>query len=113
MSEKVNYVRYVDDYRFFAPDLVTAQRWMNLLTTRLFRDGLMLNTGKTKLYLATKQDDTDIQQSEETPEAVIKKVTMLTGGYNRIARTFIMPTSEKYDVFRSIDINSEIIELTN
>lgn len=113
MSEKINYVRYVDDYRLFAPDLVTAQRWMNLLTTRLFRDGLMLNTGKTKLYLAAKEDDTDTKQSEDTPEAIVKKVTMLTGGYNRIARTFIMPTSEKYDAFRSIDIVSEIKELTS
>jgi Reverse transcriptase (RNA-dependent DNA polymerase) len=36
VSEGVKFARYVDDYRLFAPNLVMAQRWMNLLTTRLF-----------------------------------------------------------------------------
>ncbi len=84
---------------------------MNSLTTRLFRDGLMLNTGKTKLYLARKQEDETEHKPEESPEAVIKKVTMLTGGYNRIARTFFMPSNEKYQVFRTVDVSKEIISL--
>lgn len=109
LSESIRFVRYVDDYRLFAPTLLIAQRWMNLLTTRLFRDGLMLNTGKTKLYLATKsEDDAKSAKPEDTPEAVIRKVTKLTGGYSRIARTFIMPASEKYDAFKSIDVPLEI-----
>lgn len=109
VQENVKFVRYVDDYRFFAPDLLTAQRWMNMLTTRLFRDGLMLNTGKTKIYLATKSEDEQKRERvEESPEEVIKKVSKLTGGYNRISRTFIMPASEKYDIFKGIDIRHEI-----
>lgn len=111
VSEKIRFVRYVDDYRIFAPDLITAQRWMNSLTTRLFRDGLMLNTGKTKLYLARKQEDEAEHKPEESPEAIIKKVTMLTGGYNRIARTFFMPSNEKYQVFRAVDVSKEIKSL--
>lgn len=112
-SEGITFARYVDDYRLFAPNLVSAQRWMNLLTTRLFRDGLMLNTGKTKLYLATKDDGAQSEEGENTAEAVIKKVTMLTGGYNRIARTFIMPSNEKFDVFREIDISGSIEALNS
>ncbi|KQR73735.1 hypothetical protein ASG35_22440 [Burkholderia sp. Leaf177] len=111
IDEGVRFVRYVDDFRIFAPNLVTAQRWMNLLTTRLFRDGLMLNTGKTKLYLSSKNDDALLVPAEDTADSVIKKVTKLTGGYNRIARTFIMPASEKYDAFIGIDINNEIQSL--
>ena len=109
LSEGIRFVRYVDDYRLFAPSLLVAQRWMNLLTTRLFRDGLMLNTGKTKLYLAAKSDE-DVKNArpEDTAEAVIRKVTKLTGGYNRIARTFVMPASEKYNEFKSINIREEI-----
>ncbi|WP_160300413.1 RNA-directed DNA polymerase [Chromobacterium vaccinii] len=109
LSENVIFVRYVDDYRLFAPDLITAQRWMNLLTTRLFRDGLMLNTGKTKLYLAKKEEGQE-DEKKETPEEILKKVTMLTGGYNRIARTFIMPAAEKFDVFKDIPISNIISE---
>jgi len=112
LSENVRFVRYVDDYRFFAPNLITAQRWMNLLTTRLFRDGLMLNTGKTKIRLAKKEADEHTKE-EETAEAVIKSVTMLTGGYSRIARTFIMPANDRYEPFRKISIEKEISELSN
>ncbi|WMY11496.1 RNA-directed DNA polymerase [Paraburkholderia phenoliruptrix] len=104
----VKFVRYVDDFRIFAPDLITAQRWMNLLTTRLFRDGLMLNTGKTKLYLADKDEDAAGASVDETPETIIRKVTKLTGGYNRVARSFIMPASDKYEAFLRIDIPQEI-----
>lgn len=111
LSEGIRFVRYVDDYRIFAPDLITAQRWMNSLTTRLFRDGLMLNTGKTKLYLARKEDEEAQHKPEESPETIIKKVTMLTGGYNRIVRTFFMPSSERYEVFRSVDVTKEIVVL--
>lgn len=114
MSEEVKFVRYVDDYRLFAPDLITAQRWMNLLTNRLFRDGLMLNTGKTKLYLAAKNEElqSGLKDNDE-PETIIRKVTMLTGGYNRIARTFIMPAEAKYDAFAKIDVDAEICTLEN
>lgn len=112
MSENVCFVRYVDDYRLFAPNLLTAQRWMNSLTTRLFRDGLMLNTGKTKLYLAKKEEDGDPpHKQEESPEEVIRKVTMLTGGYNRISRTFVMPSHERYRIFMEIDVAKEINQL--
>jgi hypothetical protein len=113
LAQKVIFSRYVDDYRFFAPDITTAQRWMNLLTTRLFRDGLMLNTGKTKLYLAKKNDEPEQIQPEETPEAIVTKVTKLTGGYNRIVRTFFMPSSEKYAPFLKIDLIKEIANLTS
>lgn len=114
LSEKVKFVRYVDDYRLFAPDLVTAQRWMNKLTTRLFRDGLMLNTGKTKLRLARKEEEETVKGKEEyTAEAVIKSVTKLTGGYSRIPRTFVMPASDKFEPFKNIDIKKEIGELVS
>jgi hypothetical protein len=108
VSQKVRFVRYVDDYRLFAPNLVTAQRWMNCLTTRLFRDGLMLNTGKTKLYLARKDQEEMARPDDDSPDTVIRKITMLTGGYNRISRTFYMPSAEKYGAFQAVDIGKEI-----
>ncbi|WP_411824647.1 RNA-directed DNA polymerase [Leptospira sp. 'Mane'] len=112
MSEGIIYNRYVDDFRLFAPDLITAQKWMNLLTTRLFRDGLMLNTGKTKLK-KIESEKTEIEKEEilsdnEKAEEVLKVVTKLSGGYNRISRKFIMPASEKHKVFSTIDIEKEL-----
>lgn len=113
MSEGVRFIRYVDDYRIFAPSLVIAQRWMNLLTARLFRDGLMLNTSKTKIYLAQKSEEKKSDgEDEERAEVVIRKVNALTGGYSRIVRTFLMPAEEKFEAFRKIDIRKELNELS-
>ncbi|WP_165782541.1 RNA-directed DNA polymerase [Leptospira meyeri] len=112
VSEGVIFTRYVDDFRLFCPDLITAQKWMNQLTTRLFRDGLMLNTGKTKLK---KIEDIEVSEAKESalpetekPEEVLKVITKLSGGYNRISRKFIMPSNEKHASFKNIEIDKEI-----
>jgi hypothetical protein len=113
VSESINFIRYVDDFRIFAPDLATAHKWMNKLTNRLFRDGLMLNTGKTNLYLAKKniEDQEDGKPIGEA-EAVIKIVTKLTGGYSRIVKKFMMPATDKLDPFKKIDLGKEIQTLS-
>jgi len=108
VSEGVIFTRYVDDYRLFAPSLLKAQEWMNKLTTRLFRDGLMLNTGKTQI----RKVDAVVEESDhllpEGAETVLKSITKLTGGYNRIARKFIMPAAEKHAAFSDIAIEVEL-----
>lgn len=117
VSENIIFTRYVDDYRLFAPDLMTAQKWMNKLTNRLFRDGLMLNTGKTNLKEAVQEvEESEQQQHEETretAETVLKVIRRLTGGYNRIVRHFIMPAEEKHGQFMTIDIDGELQILSN
>lgn len=109
ISQGIVFTRYVDDYRLFAPSLLIAQEWMNKLTTRLFRDGLMLNTGKTQIRKV--EQETDTEQDEialDEPEKVLKVITKLTGGYNRIARKFIMPAAQKHAAFSEIDIDKEL-----
>lgn len=109
IHEKIEFTRYVDDYRLFAPDLLIAQAWMNKLTARLFRDGLMLNTGKTqvrKIDLTEKCELND--KKEEKADTVLKVINKLAGGYNRVARKFLMPAHDKYKHFYNIDLDSEI-----
>lgn len=82
---------------------------MNKLTTRLFRDGLMLNTGKTQIkstHVENRNDDEEKQ--DEHAEAVLKSITKLTGGYNRIARRFIMPAAGKHEAFTKINLEEEM-----
>jgi len=110
VSEGIKYVRYVDDYRIFSPDIVTAQKWMNKLTTRLFREGLMLNTGKTRIVLAHKEEGEAVIHSDEA-EVVVKMITKLTGGYNKIPKKFYMPSSDKYDAFLKINIDNEMAQM--
>lgn len=110
MAEGIVFTRYVDDYQLFAPNLLAAQEWMNKLTTRLFRDGLMLNTGKTQLKKTApiKEDESETVKEEDSAEAVLKVITKLTGGYNRIVRKFIMPAEDKHKSFLDIDLSSEL-----
>lgn len=118
ISEKIIFTRYVDDYRFFAPSLIVAQEWMNKLTTRLFRDGLMLNTGKTQIKIAindSHDDEVEVgeERGDEHAEAVLKTITKLTGGYNRIARRFVMPAAEKHEAFFMINLEEELSLLSS
>lgn len=115
-AEGILFTRYVDDYRLFAPNLLVAQEWMNKLTTRLFRDGLMLNTGKTQISKAKKdneEESEEIVEQEEPAETVLKAITKLTGGYNRIARRFVMPAEDKHEPFLQINLDAELKLLEN
>ena len=59
ISHDVDYVRYVDDFRFFAPDATTAQLWLYLLIDRLAGEGLTLNGAKTRfLEVGEEQEPT-------------------------------------------------------
>jgi Reverse transcriptase (RNA-dependent DNA polymerase) len=47
ISHKVSFCRFVDDYRFFAPDMKVAHDWLELFVERLCLEGLFINPAKT------------------------------------------------------------------
>ncbi len=49
VSMGVDFIRFVDDFRFFAPDTETAHYWLTLLIERLSQEGLSINMSKTKI----------------------------------------------------------------
>lgn len=49
ISKKINFCRFVDDYRIFAEDANTAQRHLSILINSLNREGLFLNSSKTRI----------------------------------------------------------------
>ena len=49
ISHNIDFIRFVDDYRMFAPDAKTANYWLTLLIERLQQEGLSINTSKTKI----------------------------------------------------------------
>ena len=48
LSMNVDFMRFVDDCRFFAPDASTAHYWLTILIDRLGQEGLSINMNKTK-----------------------------------------------------------------
>ena len=49
LSHKIDFCRFVDDYRFFAPNIQSAHAWLTLFVERLFLEGLSINPAKTSL----------------------------------------------------------------
>jgi hypothetical protein len=114
MNQGVVFTRYVDDYRLFAPDLVVAQKWMNQLTNRLFRDGLILNTAKTAIHPAKKKEPVTILISNiKIGNNMEEEVTDYSQNYSRNTRVFSMPTHENSTKFLAIDVLQRIKDLEN
>jgi hypothetical protein len=49
LAAGADYARFVDDFRFFAPDAATAEAWLGTLHGALAARGLELNRAKTRL----------------------------------------------------------------
>jgi Reverse transcriptase (RNA-dependent DNA polymerase) len=114
MNEGVIFTRYVDDYRLFAPNLVVAQKWMNQLTNRLFRDGLILNTAKTAIHPAiNKKEPVKILVSNLKANNIEQETTEYSQNYSKNTRIFSMPTDESATKFLSVNVLQRIKNLEN
>lgn len=112
-AEGIEFVRFVDDYRFFAPALTTAQQWMGILTKRLFCDGLVLNAAKTSMYPAKWEktsEDPEVEVPVEKAGKVLEEV-VVAGGYRRVARRYKRPTDEKFAEYKKVDLAHEVAVL--
>lgn len=64
-SLKVQFCRFVDDYRLFAPDAKTAHAWLTILVERLYLEGLTVNPAKTVIEDVSKKSKPSTTISEE------------------------------------------------
>lgn len=106
LKEGIQFTRYVDDYRFFTKNFLEAQRALNKLNLILFEDGLNLNNQKTIISKATREQvENNDKHHEEKAIKVIKEVTQLQGGYNKVVKKFYMPSSNKLEIYQSENID--------
>ena len=68
-SLKVQFCRFVDDYRLFAPDAKTAHAWLTILVERLYLEGLTVNPSKTVIEDVSKKYKSSTVISAETRQA--------------------------------------------
>ncbi|MNY97853.1 reverse transcriptase [compost metagenome] len=108
ISKKINFCRFVDDYRIFAPDAATAHHWLAILVERLNKEGLFLNSNKTNLF--------DV--SAETAEKKVY-ISKIIRGYSGLIPTKFRALSEsekfslslnKIEILRKNVIESVLIE---
>jgi len=103
VSLGVDFIRFVDDYQFFAPDMSKAQFWLYKMMDRLAQEGLGLNAYKTRVfesksvgYIRTAADDVAGGLVKFKP---VRPVQIGPNGgdpdgrgfYLRIPRRFILP----------------------
>ena len=111
ISKKINFCRFVDDYRIFAPDAATAHHWLAILVERLNKEGLFLNSNKTNLF--------DV--SAETAETAETKsfISKIIRGYSGLIPTKfralsasekISLSTNKIEILRKNVIESVLIE---
>lgn len=67
-SLKVQFCRFVDDYRLFAPDAKTAHAWLTILVERLYLEGLTVNPSKTVIEDVSKKSKSSTVISEEAKQ---------------------------------------------
>ncbi len=119
LSHKVDFCRFVDDYRFFAPDSKTAHYWLSLLVERLSIEGLYINQGKTSL-----EDVSELGKEPSSKAVQEEEEEFINFGYNysgTVPTEFIIPSeieigkikekSEK-EIIESIE-NEKIISPKN
>lgn len=119
LSHGVNFCRFVDDYRFFAPNIKSAHAWLTLFVERLFLEGLSINPAKTSLEdvksrrslstamtsLPTNPLPSRLVKSEATPVRLIV-------GYTGTVPTKFRELSEKESAeLKNEDLNAALKQL--
>ncbi|WP_083914243.1 RNA-directed DNA polymerase [Alkalispirochaeta alkalica] len=90
LKKKIDFARYVDDYRLFAKDAKQAHIWLSILVERLNREGLFLNTSKTSIIESNKViRTTHIREQEKDEDQEMKKndLPQIIRGYSGLIPT--------------------------
>lgn len=69
LSKKIDFCRFVDDYRIFAKDAATAHHSLSILVDKLNKEGLFLNTSKTEIKDVSKTEEAEYADSLSVPES--------------------------------------------
>ena len=91
LSLGVDFVRFVDDYQFFAPDISKAQSWLYSLMERLTRDGLTVNSYKTRVMEARSVASAGIGEANRVDAQRFRPLSTVKVQYTRVPRLFYVP----------------------
>ncbi|WP_432718612.1 RNA-directed DNA polymerase [Pectinatus frisingensis] len=111
LSMHVDFIRFVDDYRFFAPDASTAHYWLTILINRLDQEGLSINMSKTKIESSTRYKTDLSKQSATLKNKKDKNPFIIIAGYGGTVPTRFrtLPNSEKIKL-GALDIKQSLNE---
>lgn len=93
LSRKIDFCRFVDDYRIFCKDSIEAHRILIMLIERLSKDGLALNCSKTKIKeidkntLLEKSYTKNELKEEKIKNENAKNLSKVVSGYSGLIPT--------------------------
>lgn len=113
LSKKINFCRFVDDYRIFAKDSTEAYKNLTLLIERLQIEGLFVNSNKTKVRLArSKRGEIKIEEVEKKLENKNTTNMGVINGYSGLVplkfREMTLTETEK---LKQISLKKELSEI--
>jgi hypothetical protein len=116
LSHKINFCRFVDDYRFFAPDIKAAHAWLTLFVERLFLEGLSINPSKTSLEDVTARkaiplDTSTVIALPPGQKRELLPVRLIVGYTGTIPTKFRELSEKEYEELRAADLNGIIKQL--
>lgn len=114
ISKKIDFVRFVDDYRIFAHNAKEAHYYLNLFIARLSLEGLAVNTSKTAIERTKDfKIDKSIQGIDKKNRNVTEKQpTRLIAGYSGLIPTkFRNPTQKEIASLKLKEFDSMKIKL--
>jgi hypothetical protein len=82
ISKKIDFCRFVDDYRIFAKDAATAHYSLSILVDKLNKEGLFLNTSKTEIKDVSKDKgnrEENLVQKIEINEEILNTLNIDEG----------------------------------
>ncbi len=114
ISHKIKFCRFVDDYRFFAPNVELAHAWLTLFVERLFLEGLSINPAKTFLEDAARKDHHSDKGSGAKKFSEQGKTTKIISGYSGTIPTKFRELSEKEtNELSQIDLDALILGISD
>mgnify|MGYP001487070495 CR=1 FL=1 len=115
LSHKVNFCRFVDDYRFFAPDIKSAHTWLTLFVERLFLEGLSINSAKTSLEDVVSRRVSPTVAATVKPLPVAKRETapvrLIVGYTGTIPTKFRALSDKESDELQGEDLAAALKQL--
>jgi len=112
MSHKVNFCRFVDDYRIFAPNGKIAHHWLSLLIERLALEGLVVNTAKTKMSdVSIGRSDGNGNKKEVRKRPTDQRPQIIVGYTGVIPTKFRSPKKGEIKKLKSIDVKGLLSSL--
>ena len=126
LSIEANFCRFVDDYRFFAPDINSAHYWLTQLIERLWLEGLTINKSKTQIedvesIIATDKVNTDNAQGttqhakpaskKSRKESIVEPQFRIVAGYGGVIPTlFRLPSQKELDKLKKSNLKKKLAD---